>query len=121
MASESMSCLQSLKSCPFNSKLSPFVFHIKSIINYLNETNYLIQFIWVSSHIDLHGNKVADSLAKSTSNLILTSFNQLPWTNFTPILQCHITNLWSNYWTNLTTNFASKFKNLVPIIQNKKT
>ncbi|KAL4142166.1 hypothetical protein QTP88_004679 [Uroleucon formosanum] len=121
IATDSMSCLQSLISNPFNSKLSPIVFQIKSYLYYLNQSNRLIQIIWIPSHIGIYGNEIADGLAKATSNTILPSPAQIPWTDFSPLLRLHITCLWSNHWNNLPAYFASKYKTIVPTISNKKT
>ncbi|VVC28773.1 Ribonuclease H-like domain,Ribonuclease H domain [Cinara cedri] len=120
IASDSMSCLQSLISNSFNSKLSPLVFQIKSYLYFLNQSNRLIQIIWIPGHVGVHGNEKADELAKSTSNTILPPLAKLPWTDFTPLLRRHITCLWSNYWNNLPAHFASKYKSIVPSISNKK-
>ncbi|KAL4149453.1 hypothetical protein QTP88_003403 [Uroleucon formosanum] len=109
-----MSCLRALVSNPFNSKISPLVFRIKSFINYLNHSNRCIQFLWIPSHIGIHGNEVADRLAKSTAITILPSPDQLPWTDFTPLLRHHILSLWSNQWNKLSIDFASKYKNTAP-------
>lgn len=89
-----MSCLKSIISNPFNSKLSPLVFQIKSHIHLLYQSNHLIQLIWIPSHVVIHGNEMADRLAKATSYTILPPLAQLPWTDFTPFLRRHIANLW---------------------------
>jgi hypothetical protein len=110
-----MSCLQSLISNSFNSKLSPLVFQIKSYLYSLIQSNRLIQLIWIPGHVGIHGNEMADGFAKSTSNTILPPLAKLPWTDFTPLLRCHITCLWSNYWNNLPAHFASKYKSIAPL------
>ncbi|KAF0690957.1 RNase H domain-containing protein, partial [Aphis craccivora] len=57
ISSDSMSCLQSLTSNPFNTKLSPLV----------------------PGHVGiLYGNAMADSLDKSSSNIILPPLATLP-------------------------------------------
>uniref|UniRef100_A0A2H8TL40 RNA-directed DNA polymerase from mobile element jockey n=2 Tax=Melanaphis sacchari TaxID=742174 RepID=A0A2H8TL40_9HEMI len=121
IASDSMSCLQSLTSNPFNSKLSPLVFLIKSYIYTLEQSNHHIQFLWIPSHIGIHGNETADGLAKAASYTILPPLAQLPWTDFSPLLRRHIISLWSNHWNNLPAHFASRYKSIVPSIINKKT
>lgn len=63
-------------------------------------------------------NEVSDRLAKSTSNTILPSLAQLPWTDFTPILHRYAINLWSNYWKNLPANSAIMYRTIVPNISN---
>lgn len=79
IASDSMSCLQSLTSNPFNSKLSPLVFQIKSYLYSLNQSNRLIQLLWVPGHVGiLYENEMADSLDKSSSNIILPPLANLP-------------------------------------------
>uniref|UniRef100_A0A2S2Q117 ribonuclease H n=1 Tax=Sipha flava TaxID=143950 RepID=A0A2S2Q117_9HEMI len=119
IASDSMSCLQALISNPFDSHLSSLVLIIKSIILKLHQDNYTIQFLWVSSHIGIHGNEFTDNLAKSTSNLICPSLTHLPRTDFIPILRRHISNLWCAYWSNLSAEFATRYKNIVPNVLNK--
>jgi hypothetical protein len=114
-----MSCLQALISNPFDSHLSSLVLIIKSIILKLHQDNYTIQFLWVSSHIGIHGNEFTDNLAKSTSNLICPSLTHLPRTDFIPILRRHISNLWCAYWSNLSAEFATRYKNIVPNVLNK--
>lgn len=59
----------------------PTIPAIKSIFS--RQSNYAIQFLWIPSDIDIHGNKVADHLTKSLSNLISPSFIQHPWTDVT--------------------------------------
>lgn len=77
-----LSCLQTLESNPFNYKLSPLVVHIKSYIKFLNQINGFVQYLWVSSYIGIHGNKVAYRLAKSTSStIIVPSISKLTWIN----------------------------------------
>jgi len=93
IASVYMSCLQSLISNPFNSKLSPFIFQIKSFIYTLKQSNHHIQFLWIPSHVGIHGNETADGLAKAASNTILPPLAQLPWSDFSPLLSRHITSL----------------------------
>jgi len=121
IASDSMSCLQSLISNPFNSKLSPLVFQIKSYIYILKQSNRQIQFLWIPSHIGIHGNETADGLAKAASNTTIPPLAQLPCSDFHPLLSRHITSLWSNHWNNLPANFAAKYKSIVPCVSNKKT
>ncbi|KAL4112254.1 hypothetical protein QTP88_016075 [Uroleucon formosanum] len=118
IASDSMSCLQSLNSFSLNSHPSPLFIGIKSILFSLSQLDFNIQFLWVPSHVGIRGNEYADSLAKSSSNFISPSFSPIPWSDFTPLLRHHIFNLWSAYWHNLPANFASKYKSIVPNIIN---
>ncbi|KAL4099050.1 hypothetical protein QTP88_023545 [Uroleucon formosanum] len=118
IASDSMSCLQSLNSFSLNSHPSPLIIRIKSILFSLGQLDFNIQFLWVPSHVGIRGNEYADSLAKSSSNFISPSFSPIPWSDFTPLLRHHIFNLWSVYWHNLPANFASKYKSIVPNIIN---
>jgi hypothetical protein len=89
-----MSSLQALNSNPFDSHLSPLIIRIKFLIFTLNQKNCNINFLWVPSHTDIHGNEVVDHLAKSSSNLIYPSFSQLPHSDFTPLLKQHYINTW---------------------------
>lgn len=116
-----MSCLQALVSNPINFKLFSLVFLIKSFINYLNHSHRFIKLLWIPSHIGIHGNEVADWLAKSTVIRILPSPAQLSWTDLFPPLRRRILSLWSNQWNNLPISFASKYKNTAPVISNNKT
>jgi hypothetical protein len=84
IATDSMSCLQTFVSNPFNSKISLLVFLIKSYINYLNHSNRFIQLLLIPSHIGIHDNEVADRPVKYTPITILPSPAQVSWTDFTP-------------------------------------
>jgi ribonuclease HI len=119
IATDFMSCLQSLIPNSFNSKLSPLVFQIKSYLYSLNQSNRLIKLIWIPGHVSIHDNEMADGLAKSTSNTILPPLAKLPWTDFTPLLHYHITCPWSNYWNNRLT-LLPNINLLSPPISNKK-
>lgn len=113
IASDFMSLLQTLNSNPLHSQLSPLVLRIKSLIFYLNLLNYTIHFIWIPGHTGIHGNKMADNLARSTFNLIFPSLTQLPHSHFTPFIKRYISNLWSTYWSNLPENFASRYRDYI--------
>lgn len=73
------------------------------------------------SHISIHGNEVANRLAKSITNIILPSPVQVLWTNLTSLLRRHILSLWSNQRNTLPADLASKFKNTIPKVSNNKT
>jgi hypothetical protein len=96
IASDSMSCLLALKSNPLNSHISPFVLRIKQI-TLLHHSNYSIEFLWIPSHIGINSNEIADSLAKSTANLICPSLIQIPHTDFTPFIRRPIKHLGTPY------------------------
>jgi kelch-like protein 2/3 len=96
IASDSMSCLLALKSNPLNSHISPLVLRIKQITFLLHHSNYSIQFLWIPSHIGINGNEIADSLAKSTANLICPSLIQIPHTDFIPFIRRYIKHLWNS-------------------------
>lgn len=108
-----MSCLQSLNSYAFNADLSPLTLRIKSILFGLGQSSYNIQFLRISSHLGIRGNETAVSLTKSSSKFISPSSSLIPWSDFTLLLQRHISTLWSAYWNNLPANIASKFKSIV--------
>ncbi|KAF0728075.1 RNase H domain-containing protein [Aphis craccivora] len=72
----------------------------------VRRSNRLIQLLWVPGHVGIYGNEMADSFAKSSSNIILPPLATLPWTDFTPLLRRYITCLWFNYWNNLPAHFA---------------
>jgi hypothetical protein len=111
-----MFCLQSLNSFSLHFHISPLILRIISILISLSQLDLNIQFLWVPSHVGIQGNECADSLAKSSSNLIRPSFSVIPLSDFTPLLQRHFFNFWSVYWRNLPSNFASRFKFIVPNI-----
>ncbi|KAF0757415.1 RNA-directed DNA polymerase from mobile element jockey, partial [Aphis craccivora] len=120
IASDSMSCsLQALNSNPFNSHLSPLILRIKSLIFILNQLNYNIQFLWVPSHTGIHGNEVADNLAKSSSSLIFLPFTQLPHSDFIPLIKQYTSNMWLSLWNDLPVDFASRYRNITPNIPKK--
>lgn len=119
IASDYLSCLLSLRSNPFDSHISPLVLRITQLTLNLHQSNYYIYFLWIPSHMGIHGNEVADSLAKSTSNLICPSRILLPHSDFTPFIRQHIKHLWSSHWSNLPAEFAAGYKHIVTIIPYK--
>ena len=119
IVSDSMSCLQALNSNPFNSHLSPLILRIKFLIFTLSQKNYNINLLWVPSHTGIHGNEVADQLAKSSSNLIFPSISPLPHSDFTPLIKQHSANTWLSLWNNLPAEFALKYRNITPNILKK--
>jgi len=82
------------QSNPFNSHFSSLIIRIKQITFILHQSNYSIKFLWIP--IGIYGNKVADSLAKSTSTLICPTLIQLTHTDFTPFIRHQIKHLWSS-------------------------
>lgn len=72
IASDSISCLLPLKSNSFNSHLSPLCFAFNKLPSYF--TNQITSSSFCGSLATeiygIYGNEIADSLAKSTSNLI---------------------------------------------------
>jgi len=79
IAPDSLSCLQSLKSYPFNSHLFLLIFRLKSIVTRFHLFDYTIQFLWNPGHVDIHSNEITDSLVKSPSHLIPLSIYNLPF------------------------------------------
>lgn len=89
------------------------VYRISTIYFYFHQSNYTIQFLWVPSRIEIHGNNISDSnIRNTTSNFINPCLTLLPWTDFTPISSCHITIVCSSHRINLPADITSRFKNI---------
>lgn len=69
IATDSLSCLQSLSSNVFNSSPSLFTFLIRNLLLTLSNSGFVIQFLWVPGHTGILGNEIADSLAKTIASI----------------------------------------------------
>lgn len=89
---------------------------IRQYLYDLSLTEFVIECLWIPSHIGIQGNKIADSFSKSTSSLINPSSALIPWTDFFPLLKSHIDQIWINQWSSLPSNYASWYRNISPSI-----
>lgn len=116
IATDSLSCLQSLSSYIFKSPSSSLIFLIRNLLFSLKEKGFEIQFLWIPGHTGITGNETADSLAKNTASIRIPSNNLIPWSDFCPKLKSCIHRLWSDSYNNLPPHFATWYRNLNPNI-----
>lgn len=90
----------------------------KNILFGLSNTGFSIRFLWVPSHMRIQGNEVAYSLARSSSNLCLSS-SRIPWSDLIPLLRQYVFSFWSIYWNNSPANFAVRLKSIITNILNR--
>ena len=98
--SDSLSCLQSIHNRNIKNRL---VYQILYIIKILNTLGKEIVFLWVPSHVGIHGNSVVDRIAKEALNEPLSN-SKVPFTDFKPSIRKYVFKMWEDCWSELENN-----------------
>jgi len=97
---DSLSCLQSIQ----NRKLDhPLILEIVVTLHQLIASGKRVIFIWLPSHTGLAGNVSVDAAAKAALNLA-ESQTPVPFSDFYPLINTHITSHWQRLWNANTNN-----------------
>ena len=106
ICSDSLSCLLAIQ----NSKLKNGLIHrIIYLVDSLLAHGKEIVFLWVPSHVGIHGNTIVDRVAKGALDNDVEHC-RLPYTDFRPAIRNYIFKLWCDIWDSLDRNKLRELK-----------
>jgi ribonuclease HI len=75
---------------------------IRKRICILERTNWTVEFSWVKAHVGIHGNELADQLAKAAARNtdLKISFNRIPKSTLYSDIEKEATIKWQKEWEN---------------------
>jgi hypothetical protein len=92
---------------------------IRKRISILERTNWTVEFSWVKAHVGIHGNELADQLAKAAARNrdIKISFNRIPKSTLYSDIEKEVTIKWQKEWENCPK--AAITKQFFPKVQDR--
>lgn len=92
-----MFCLFALKSFPIDSHVSILILQTRSLSYNLIEAGYnnCITFLWISAHVGISSNEIADYLAKRSPLISLFPSEKNSVSDLVPIYRRHISSFWN--------------------------
>jgi hypothetical protein len=114
--------LQALRDPPITVKINHFIFYIRKLYTELVTNNKNITFLWVPSHLSIHGNEVADLAAKEASTKVIVANFSIPTNDCNISLKSNINLSWTQQYNLSTIDSIKWFHKIAPIIStiNKK-
>ena len=112
ICSDSLSCLLAIQHSKFK---NPFILKIIELYKALTTIGKEIIFLWVPSHVGIHGNTVVDQLAKDALADPYVKCS-VPYTDFRPKIKKYIFNLKQEHWN---TKIENKFYEIEPSVTTK--
>ena len=110
--SDSLSSLQALNGFDMtNPLLQDVIFNIIELEN----TNKIIAFCWIPSHIGIRGNETVDHIAKAALTITHEDYT-VPYTDFKAIIKQHTIKRWQNLWDQSNN---TKLKLIKPNVNSK--
>ena len=103
--SDSLSVLKSLKDLHHR---NPLIQQILKKYYYLSASKEIV-FCWLPSHVNIRGNELADSEAKSALSLVITNF-KIPHSDFKSNVCQYINNKCQSVWETQTYNKLNEIK-----------
>jgi ribonuclease HI len=99
--SDSLSVLSSIQTNTTRTREN-FLNQINAKIKQLNNSNIIVEFMWIPSHIEIRGNEMADQLAKAKLNE--PNFEPLQYSpsELYSIINNQMDKLWQNDWDSST-------------------
>ena len=98
--SDSLSCLQTLKTKNIEHPIIREIFHL---LTYLKEVGSQIEFCWIPSHIGIKGNEKADRIAKRVIDHAMYEI-KLPFSDFKPRIYNYVNSLFQVKWNDCCRN-----------------
>ena len=107
---DSKSALQALG--VFNS-VNPLVLKIQQWISLYNCRKISVEFCWVPSHVNVHGNEEADRLAKEAAVDLVVGNHSIPHQDLYPGIRGVINDIWQERWNSVGTNKMREITNVL--------
>ena len=88
--SDSLSCLQAIQNKRWD---NPTILSILNSLHKLIITGTFVVFVWLPSHLGIHGNADANTAAKAALSLPVSEY-KVPYTDFKSLIQAYAVNKW---------------------------
>ena len=98
--SDSLSCLQTLKTKNIEHPIIREIFHL---LTYLKEVGSQIEFCWIPSHIGIKGNEKADRIARRVIDHAMYEI-KLPFSDLKPRIYNYVNSLFQVKWNDCCRN-----------------
>jgi len=96
----------------FCASTSPLSLNIKASLFHLRAHDFIIEFLWISSHAGVSGNEVANLFAISTKYSTKPDIRKIPSTDFLNLLKTNFKHAWQNKWVSVVLDFATWYRSL---------
>ena len=106
ICSDSLSCLLAIQSAKLKNPIIKEILHVFRNLNILGKE---VVFLWIPSHVGIHGNTTVDQEAKDALNDPITNC-QIPYTDFKFYIKQYVVKLWKNAWNELNNNKLHEIK-----------
>ena len=112
ICSDSLSALKSLQNGLLHNPLVAEVLHVYNAIR-----GRQLAFLWIPSHVGIHGNELADTLAKFALHRDVIVDVKLPFRDLRPLVTSYVTGLWRSDWENDSTNKLQRIGAIVDTLR----
>lgn len=112
---DSLSVLQAFQSCKIT---HPLLVDIHNLHSLLRNSGFIVEFMWIPSHVGIYGNSVVDSAAKSALQMpiSLSDSNTIPHSDLNRKINSFCRCLWQDHWSLQTNNKLFQF---FPVLTEK--
>jgi ribonuclease HI len=97
---DSLSSIEALKSRNISARTHPISHVIKETLWHLQNSGYLIRFMWIPAHCNIFGNEEADRLAKEYSKSSMYARVKPIVSDFFPTFKATMLQKWQQRWRN---------------------
>ncbi|KAJ8043486.1 hypothetical protein HOLleu_10590 [Holothuria leucospilota] len=109
--------LSSLLALQGHEEKHPCVMSLREIHSNLVRLQKSVVLAWVPSHVGIHGNEKADTLAKEALQMDITNL-QVPHTDYRPNINGYVKSKWQELWDSLPQNKLYQVKPTVGTVGN---